>query len=475
MLAEPRAALRSLVDAALAAVAPDEAVLSHLRLHGSRLEVFDGERRVAAYDLDAVRRVLVLGAGKGAAPMAEALERLLGERIADGLVIVKYGHGLPLSRIRLREGGHPVPDQGGEEGAHELVRLAHEARADDLVLCVFTGGASALTPALAPALTPALAEALCLADLQKVTSGLLGSGATIHEMNAVRKHLSALSGGNLARAAFPAQVLGLIVSDVVGDELDVIASGPTVPDPTTFCDALGVIEKYGLSGSLPEAVLRRLKEGAAGRLAETPKSGDPAFANVRNVLVADNRQALDAAVKEALRLGFAPRVLTSAMQGEAREVGRALVEEALRLQSELPRDAAPLCLLAGGETTVTLRGAGRGGRNQEMALAALLALEHAQGIHMVCVGTDGTDGPTDAAGGFASAGELKEIAASPLFAGETMSDGPDGTGVVRAALTALDENDSNAFLECAGCLLRTGPTRTNVMDVAILLVEPLAV
>lgn len=445
-----REALLVIVRAGLAAVAPDAAVLRHLSLEGNILKARSAGGE-SAYDLDAFRRILVLGAGKGAAPMSGAIEDLLGERVTDGLVIVKYGHGAESRRVRQREAGHPVPDAAGAAAARELLDMARRAEASDLLICVFTGGASALTPALAPGVS--------LSDVQTLTASLLRCGADIHEINTVRKHLSAFSGGNLVRAAWPAPVLALIVSDVVGDNLHVIASGPTVPDPTTYSDALRVLEAGDIVDRTPDAVLRRLREGAAGLAPETPKPDDPVFAGVRNVLVATNRQALDAAAEEARRLGFTPRVLTSEMQGEAREQARWLTAAALRAQAELGPGENPLCLLAGGETTVTLRGQGRGGRNQEMALAALIALEDACGIHMVFAGTDGSDGPTDAAGGFAPAGELARLeSAAP--------------GMAAAARSALDDNDSHAFLERAGCLLRTGPTRTNVMDLAIALVWP---
>lgn len=445
-----REALLAIVRAGLAAAAPDAAVLRHVSLEGNTLKVRSAGEE-GAYDLGGFRRIFVLGAGKGAAPMSGAVEDLLGDRVADGLVIVKYGHGAASRRVRQREAGHPVPDAAGAAAARELLDMARRAEASDLLICVFTGGASALTPALAPGVS--------LSDVQTLTASLLRCGADIHEINAVRKHLSAFSGGNLARAAWPAPVLALIVSDVVGDDLHVIASGPTVPDPTSYADALRVLEAGKLDARPPAAVLRHLQEGAAGLMPETPKPGDPVFAGVRNVLVATNRQALDAAAEEARRLGFAPRVLTSEMQGEAREQARRFAAAALRAQAELGPEDSPLCLLAGGETTVTLRGQGRGGRNQEMALAALIALEGACGVHVAFMGTDGSDGPTDAAGGFAPAGELARLEREAL-------------GMATAARSALEDNDSYTFLERAGCLIRTGPTRTNVMDLAIALVWP---
>lgn len=312
--------LRRLTDAALSAVAPDGAVLRHLHLDGGKLTLID-ESGAPAWSggLDAYRRIRVLGAGKGAAPMAAALENLLGDRISDGLVIVKYGHDLPEGQrtrhIRIKEGGHPVPDEAGAAAAGEIVDMALDSREDDLVLCTFTGGASALTPALHPEIP--------LADMQRLTCMLLECGATIHEINTLRKHLSRFSGGSLVRAAFPATVLGLIVSDVVGDDLDVIASGPTVPDPSTFADCLRVVEHYGLRWKMPQSIWTHIEGGLQGRTPETPKADEPAFGRVRNVLVASVKQALEAAADEAARCGFVPRILTTAMSGEARRDGGA--------------------------------------------------------------------------------------------------------------------------------------------------------
>ena len=349
--------LRRLTDAALSAVAPDGAVLRHLHLDGGKLTLID-ESGAPAWSgrLDAYRRIRVLGAGKGAAPMAAALENLLGDRISDGLVIVKYGHDLPEGQrtrhIRIKEGGHPVPDEAGAAAAGEIVDMARDSREDDLVLCTFTGGASALTPALHPKIP--------LADMQRLTCMLLECGATIHEINTLRKHLSRFSGGSLVRAAFPATVLGLIVSDVVGDDLDVIASGPTVPDPSTFADCLRVVEHYGLRWKMPQSIWAHIEGGLQGRTPETPKADEPAFGRVRNVLVASVKQALEAAADEAARCGFVPRILTTAMSGEARRTAAQLVAEARRAQAGLRPGDAPLCLLAGGETTVTIRGSGTG-------------------------------------------------------------------------------------------------------------------
>ena len=326
-----------------------------------------------------------------------------------------------------------------------MLDMARTCTEQDLLICLLTGGASALTPAPAPGLS--------LADLQRTTQLLLDCGAAIHEINAVRKHLSAFSGGQLARAAGGASVLSVIVSDVVGDPLDVIASGPTAPDASSFADCREILGRFGLEDKLPAVVREYLRAGLAGRVPETPKPGDPLFGRVQNILAATNRQALDAAAVAAEACGYIPCVLTDQMTGEARQKAVELTGEALRRAGSLGPDGKGLCLLAGGETTVTIRGRGRGGRNQEMALAAALELEDQPRVCALFAGTDGTDGPTDAAGGFA------------------FSDSVARMGGREAARALLAENDSNAALALSGDLLVTGPTRTNVMDLAVLLVE----
>lgn len=435
-----KAVLYSIFDAGVRAVAPDAALMRHVCLEDGQLLV-DGQ----SWELPRRGRLLVLGAGKGVAPMGAAVEELLGDRIDTGMLVVKYGHGLPLQQIAQVEAAHPVPDAAGAAATRALLELAAGAAADDLVLCLLTGGASALTPAPVSGVT--------LEDMQQVTELLLRSGATITELNAVRKHLSRFSGGQLARTAAPAGVVSVIVSDVVGDALDVIASGPTAPDVSTFADCMDILARYGLGSAMQSAVLRHLRQGQLHQEAETPKPGDALFRHVQNTLVATNRQALDAAAEQARSHGFRPVILTDRMVGEAREQAALLVTQARQMAAELAADAQPVCLLAGGETTVTLRGRGRGGRNQEMALAASLALQDCPHICALFAGTDGTDGPTDAAGGCAWAGNL-------AVAG------------LEQARRALEENDSYAILHHCGALLRTGPTRTNVMDLAILLVWP---
>lgn len=432
--------LLAIFNAGLAAVKPDAALLAHLRLEGNKL-MTNGN----CFDLSR-GRVIVLGAGKGAAPMAKALEELIGEHIAAGHVVVKYQHSLETRRIRITEAGHPVPDQAGADAASEILRLASQAGPDDLVICLFTGGGSALLPAPA--------HGLELADLQRATSLLLASGATIAEINALRSHLSMLQGGGLAKAAGRATVLTLLISDVIGDVAGEIASGPTAPDNTTWEDCIAIINKYGLADQMPGRVLAVLNAGARGRIADTPKAGSPAFARTTNLIIAGNADALAAAAVEAASLGYAPRLCAEPLFGEARECARSLIMQARTIIAALAPDARPVCLLAGGEPTVTLSGSGLGGRNQEMALAASLELVSAHGISCLFAGTDGTDGPTNSAGGFADSGTVTRI------------------GSKEAALEMLMANDSHRALCIAGDLFITGPTRTNVMDLAIILIEP---
>jgi len=352
---------------------------------------------------------------------------------------VKDGYRVETARIEVAEAGHPVPDTRGLEASGRLLTLASSANDRDLVLVLVSGGGSALTPAPADPIT--------LAEKQTLTRLLLEGGATIGELNAVRKHLSRLKGGLLARAAHPATVVTLALSDVVGDALDVIASGPTSPDPSTYGDALEVLEARGVLERAPRAIVERLRAGARGAIEETPKPGDRVFERVRNVVIGNNALVVQAAAAAAERLGYRPYVLTRGLQGEARGVGRELIERARLLPG-------PVCMIAGGETTVTVRGRGRGGRCQETALAAALALAPGDDLVVLAAGTDGTDGPTDAAGALIDAGTLAR-----------------GRAAGRDAERALADNDAYPFLESCGDHVVTGPTNTNLLDL-YLVVRP---
>lgn len=422
--------------AAVAAADPTRAVLAHLALdEGGALTA--GLRR---YDLAQFENVFVIGAGKAGAPMAAAIEKLLGKRITGGLINVKEGHVARLRRIELNQATHPIPGESGVAGSRRILEMAQAAGRRDLVICLISGGASALLPLPAPGIT--------LEDKQKVTGQLLACGATIHEINTVRKHLSAIKGGRLARAVYPAALVTLILSDVIGDDLSVIGSGPTVPDPSTFADALRILTNFDLLGKVPRGVLRVIETAKQ----ESPKPGDAAFKKSQNIIVGSNRLAIDAAAKTARQLGYRPLVLSTTIEGETREVAAMHVEIAREVRASGQPVGAPVCLLSGGETTVTLRGAGKGGRNQEFALAAALRLGSVPDALVLSAGTDGTDGPTIAAGAFASSTTLDRAAAL----------GMDANGF-------LNRNDSFSFFEKLGDLLITGPTNTNVMDVRIML------
>ena len=429
-----RDAAAAIWRAALAAGDVGPLVRRHLTIVGSALTAAG-----VTLDLNRLDRILVLGVGKAGAAMARAVEEILGERVSEGFVVVKDGYRLPTARIDVAEAGHPVPDARGLEAADRLLALASSASERDLVLVLVSGGGSALTPAPA--------EPITLAEKQAVTRLLLEAGATIGELNAVRKHLSRFKGGLLARAARPATVVTLALSDVIGDPLDVIASGPTAPDASTYGDALEVLEARRVIDRVPRAVVERLRAGARGEIEETPKPGDRLFARVRNLVIGNNALVVEAAAAAAERLGYKPYVLTRALQGEARKVGRELVERARLLPG-------PVCMIAGGETTVTVRGNGRGGRCQEAVLAAALALKADEDLVVLAAGTDGTDGPTDAAGGLVDAGTLER-----------------GRAGGQDAERALADNDAHTFLGAAGDRIVTGPTNTNLLDL-YLVVRP---
>ena len=430
----------AIFQAALKAVDPVEAVRRHVEPDEDGIRI--GAQRFEYKNYD---RILVVGAGKAGAPMAKALEDMLADRIAAGVIVVKENHGLPLKTVRIHEAGHPMPDERGIRGAEDILALADAAGERDLILCVISGGGSALL--VAPA------DGVTLADKQEVTRLLLACGADIHEINTIRKHLSRAKGGGLARAAFPATVVSLILSDVIGDDLNVIASGPAVPDTSTFADARDVFARYDIWHKLPESVQTRIEQGLAGNIADTPKAGDPVFHKCYSELMGTNIQALIAASKEAQRRGYQALILSSTVEGEAREVVKMFTAFAKEVRNSGNPISAPACLLCGGETTVTLGGDGKGGRNQEFALASAMIIDGMQNTVVLSAGTDGTDGPTDAAGAIV-----------------------DGRTLERAKAVNLDprdfltRNDAYNFFQPLNDLIITGPTRTNVSDVYMILV-----
>jgi hydroxypyruvate reductase len=450
-----RADAEDIFRAAVRRADPRALLRAALRVGPRRLRV-RASGQEGSWDLREFRRILVLGFGKASAGMAEVAEELLGERISEGLVAANSGPARPLRRVRVVVTAHPLPDARSEQAAREMLALARRADERTLVLVLASGGGSAL--AAVP--WEGGGRALSLEDKRGVTRELLACGADIREINAVRRHLSAFKGGRLAEALSGAAVLTLVLSDVVGDELSSIASGPTVPDPTTWADALGVIERYRLAERIAPAALAALRDGAAGRLPDTPKPGDPVFRRVRCFLVGSNREAALAARRRARQLGYRACYLGSRFTGEARELARAWLGLGLDCAAHGTPVSAPACLLGGGESTVTLRGGGRGGRNQEAALPFLLGLSRAEEalarrLVFLAAGTDGNDGPTDAAGAFADLQLLERARAAALD--------------LRAH---LEDNDSHGFFQAVDGLLRTGPTGTNVCDLWLLCVAP---
>jgi hydroxypyruvate reductase len=430
----------AIFKAGLKAVAPENAVARFCSRQGHTLII-----GTHTFDLQAYDQIYVAGAGKATAPMAAAIEDLMGDHLTSGLITVKYDHTVPLQKIQIVEAGHPVPDTNGELGSDQILELAQKAGERDLFVCLISGGGSALLPKPVTGVS--------LDDKQEMTRTLLACGATIHEINILRKHLSAIKGGQLAIAASPATVVTLILSDVVGDDLDVIASGPTVPDNSTFSDCIDIMTKYAIADQLPPAVTAYFRQGQAGQVRETPKADDPAFAKTDNLIIGSNFDALMAARAEAVRRGYTTHVLSSMIEGETSEVARvhsAIAKEVLK--TGYPAQA-PACILSGGETTVTLKGNGLGGRNQHFALCTAADIAGSETVVILSGGTDGSDGPTDAAGALVDNTTLQRAA-------------DRGLDWVRF----LDTNDAYHFFKPLGDLLITGPTKTNVMDLRIILV-----
>ena len=432
-------AIRSL-EHALNTVDPKQIIKSKISLENSSLHV-----NGYSFDLKKLKNIYVIGGGKASGSMAEALEQVLDKRITEGLVNIPRGNRHKTEIIKLHEASHPVPDEAGVEGTRRMLQIAERAKADDLVICVISGGGSSLMP------MPR--DEIPIANKRELTNALLRSGATINEINTVRKHISDFKGGWLAKKAYPATILNLILSDVVGDPLDFIASGPTVPDSTTFADAKKVLEKYGLWKSSPASIRKVLSDGEKGLIPETPKAGDDAFRKVYNVVVGNNRSASLAGCAQLKSNGLNTLLLTATLEGEARHIGTMLASIAHEVAVSNNPVSKPAGIVAGGETTVTVAGKGLGGRNQELALAAALKLQNTDGLVLASLSTDGVDGPTDAAGAMV-----------------------DGKTLAKAAKTGLNpekylaENDSYNFFSELKDLIFTGPTGTNVNDISIIVV-----
>lgn len=396
------------------------------------------------FQLADIKNIYLVGAGKASALMAQAIENILGPRITAGHIVTKYGHSVPLKYAGVTEAGHPVPDENGLRGTENIVSIVSRASEDDLVICMISGGGSAL-------LTD-VPDGCSLNDLKILTDLLLKSGANINEMNCIRKHLSKVKGGMLSHTAYPARVVSLILSDVIGDPLDVIASGPTAPDPTTFQDALGIIEKYGISDKVPEKILEILNDGILKKRKETLKESDEAFRLTANLVIGNNSLALQKAREKAEAYGYSAKIITNAIRSDVGDAADFIFNSLVKSRNENP--GIKSCLLFGGEPTIKITGNGLGGRNQHLALLMAEKLKDMKGVIFLAGGTDGTDGPTDAAGAIADPETVKRSEALGLDIKKFISD-----------------CDSYNFFSQEGGLIITGPTQTNVMDLMIVLIN----
>jgi glycerate-2-kinase len=432
-------ALKSL-EAAVNAVDPRRIMKSKLQLEGSLLRV-DGY----SFDLRKFKHTYVVGGGKASGSMAESLEQVLNGCLTLGFVNVPKGDRSKTTVIQLHEASHPIPDEAGVKGTRTMIEIAEQAEEDDLVICLISGGGSSLMPLPRGGIS--------LTDKRELTDALLKCGATINEINTVRKHISDFKGGWLAKKAYPATVLNLILSDVLGDPLDFIASGPTVPDSTTFSDAVNVLKKHSLWNKASASIKKVLSDGKKGAIPETPKANDEAFRKVHNVVIGNNRSASLAASEYLKSSGLNTLLLTSTLEGEAGQIGRMLasiVNEVIVSGNPVQK---PSGIVAGGEATVIVTGKGRGGRNQEIPLAAATKLRELDGVVVVSLSTDGVDGPTDAAGAIVDGKTLSRALREGL--------GPE---------EFLAENDSYHFFEKLGDLIITGPTGTNVNDISLIII-----
>ena len=443
---ELRIIAQNLFSKAVSSVDPYRRLKEILTLEKDRLYVAVSEDTVKEFNLKDFHQICLVGAGKASASMAQGIEEIFGDRITKGMIVTKYGHSLPLKLTETTESGHPIPDQKGLDGARKMIRLLKDSSPRDLVIFLLSGGASALLP------MPA--DGILLEEKQEATQLLLDCGADIKEINAIRKHISQIKGGRLAQLAYPSTVLGFILSDVVGDPLDAIGSGPTVPDTSTFDEAWEILRKYDLLNEIAPSIQNHLRLGKEGKIEDTPKPGAAAFGKVHNFLIGSNLLALEAAAKESRSLGFNTLILSSSIVGETRDAARfhaAIAREIVQTGNPVPK---PACVISGGETTVTIRGDGKGGRNQEFVLAGAMEISGLEKVVLLSGGTDGTDGPTDAAGAIAdilTAARANALGLSPK--------------------AHLQNNNAYPFFKSLGDLLITGPTRTNVMDVRILLVD----
>jgi len=431
----------TIFNSALSAVNAFSAVKNFCRLDNDTLHIGP-----IPFNLQHYNNIYIIGAGKASAHMGVAIEEILAGKITSGIINVKYGHTAALKTIKLIEAGHPIPDENGCAGANQILQIAQQAKKDDLVICLTSGGGSALLPLPVPPIT--------LTDKQETIHTLLSCGASINEINTLRKHMSLLKGGHLAGATWPATVVSLIVSDVVGNPLDIIASGPTVGDPGTFNDCMDIILKYNILDSIPVPVAQFIQNGVSGNIPETPKPGSKILARAHNFIVASNMEALTAAAQKAESLGYNTLILSSMIEGDTQQAAHLHTAIAKEIRKTGNPIASPACILSGGETTVIIKGDGKGGRNQEFALTAAFDIADEDQMVILSGGTDGTDGPTDAAGAIVDSRTI----ARAITAG------------LNPAAFLLD-NDSYHFFHKTGDLLMTGPTGTNVMDLRVVLVK----
>jgi len=436
----------AILQAGLNAVNPYDIIKNSLQLAHSTLSISTNTGKRLKYNLNDFNRIIVVGAGKGTALMTKAIEDLLGDWIESGHIIVQYGYSVHLKKITCSEASHPIPDFNGLKGTQKIISILDKCKHKDLVFCLLSGGGSSLM------IQPL--NFISLRELQECTEKLILCGANINEINTVRKHISRIKGGQLAKKAYPAKVITLIISDVIGDPLDVIASGPTVPDKTTFSNADHVIRKYNLRKSMARSILHVIKRGYQGQIPETPKSWDAVFRNVTNLIICNNQDMLLASKKRSLRLGYNTKILTSSLSGDIEYITEYFVSIYRKIIINKSKMKTPVCILSGGEPTVAVRGKGLGGRNQELVLNFALEIKNNPFLLFLSVGTDGTDGPTDAAGAFVTGNTVPKTENGKIY-----------------AHNYLINNDSYHYFEKSGGLIKTGVTGTNVMDIQILIIR----
>jgi glycerate 2-kinase len=433
----------SLFDVGIKAALPYYLIPNNILLEDNVFTVSDVKGKSAKFDLDKFKRIIIIGAGKASTSMALELENIIGDRIDDGLVVTKYGFTTELDKIRIIEAGHPLPDNNGIKASKKIVEICKKTKEDDLIINLISGGASALLP------FPA--ADLLLEDKIEITELLLKSDAAIQEINTVRKHLSEIKGGQLVKYVYPATMINLIISDTIGDKLDVIGSGMTVPDPTTFEESWEILKNYDLLDKISAKTKQHLLDGIDGKIQETPKPGNNIFSNVYNYIIGNNEIALSAIKTSAEKIGYEAKIITSELQGEARETGKFIAKVGKDYSKKLLK---PTCLIFGGETTVIVKGNGKGGRNQELCLSVALEIDGTNNITFLSAGTDGNDGQTEAAGAICNDRTIER-------ANELGLD----------AIKFLNNNDSYNFFKKLSDLIITGPTNTNVMDVQIILLR----